>query len=227
MDCYEGVIVSRLFEALNTAADGAFVTDDTLRIVYWNRAAEEILGFDRGEVNGQYCYQILQGVDEEKRIICQEHCRVAKLVLKAEPASNYDLRVRSGQGGKYWLNMSVFNYKMHMNGYKDLIVHLFRDVTPQKEDERLFHRLLEVAREYRSDPPELEKDQGISLEVLTPRERDILSLMVEGRGTREMSQILSISPNTVRNHVQNILQKLNVHTRLEAVSIAIKHNLTD
>jgi PAS domain S-box-containing protein len=227
MDCNEGVIVSRLFEALNTAADGAFVTDDSLRIVHWNKAAEEILGFERGKVTGQYCYQILQGIDEEKRLLCQEHCRVAELVLNAEPASNYDVRVRSGQGERYWLNMSVFNYRMAENGYRDLIVHLFRDVTPKKEDERLFHRLLEAARDYGSNPSHRRTEEEDSFDVLTPREREILNLMIEGRGTREMSQILSISPNTVRNHVQNILQKFNVHTRLEAVSFAIKQNLIE
>jgi DNA-binding NarL/FixJ family response regulator len=63
--------------------------------------------------------------------------------------------------------------------------------------------------------------------TLTSREREILELLADGHGTRDITQLLSISTSTVRNHIQHILQKLQVHTRLEAVAISIKHNLVD
>jgi two-component system nitrate/nitrite response regulator NarL len=62
---------------------------------------------------------------------------------------------------------------------------------------------------------------------LTARERDVLSLLVEGIEGAEMARRLSISPNTVRTHVQSILTKLQVHSRLEAAAFAVKHNVVD
>jgi DNA-binding NarL/FixJ family response regulator len=63
------------------------------------------------------------------------------------------------------------------------------------------------------------------VEELTAREGEVLERLAEGSSTREISQQLSISINTTRNHIQNILQKLGVHSRLEAVIYAIDHDL--
>ena len=62
-------------------------------------------------------------------------------------------------------------------------------------------------------------------EPLTPRERQVLSLLAKGYSTKEIAQLLSISPHTTRNHIQSILQKLGVHSRLEAVLRAIEYRL--
>lgn len=60
---------------------------------------------------------------------------------------------------------------------------------------------------------------------LTPREREVLSLLVAGSNSTEIARALTVSPNTVRTHVQSILAKLQVHSRLEAVAFARRHNL--
>ena len=60
---------------------------------------------------------------------------------------------------------------------------------------------------------------------LTPREREVLSLLVAGSNSSEIARALRVSPNTVRTHVQSILAKLQVHSRLEAVAFARRHNL--
>jgi PAS domain S-box-containing protein len=79
--------MKEIYEVLNGAADGAFVVDEQLRIQFWNRATEEITGFCKGDVIGQKCYQILQGRDEKRRLICKAYCHVAELALKSEPVS--------------------------------------------------------------------------------------------------------------------------------------------
>jgi DNA-binding NarL/FixJ family response regulator len=56
--------------------------------------------------------------------------------------------------------------------------------------------------------------------TLTPRELEVLGLLVEGASNKDMARRLSIRSNTVRTHVQNLLAKLQVHTRLEAVTVA-------
>lgn len=61
---------------------------------------------------------------------------------------------------------------------------------------------------------------------LTPREREVLSLLAAGASGKEIAEELSISSNTVRTHVQSILTKLQVHSRLEAAAFAVRKGLT-
>jgi NarL family two-component system response regulator LiaR len=59
----------------------------------------------------------------------------------------------------------------------------------------------------------------------TKRELEILRLMVTGLNNTEISNVLIISPNTVKFHVGNILTKLGVNSRVEAVAVAVAKNL--
>jgi PAS domain S-box-containing protein len=63
--------------------------------------------------------------------------------------------------------------------------------------------------------PELEPEPR-----LTPRQREILDLVASGLSTSEISSMLTISTETVRNHVRNVLRELRVHTRPQAIATA-------
>jgi two-component system, NarL family, nitrate/nitrite response regulator NarL len=65
----------------------------------------------------------------------------------------------------------------------------------------------------------------IPVELLTQREYEVLTLLAEGSSSREMADRLVLSPNTVRTHVQSVLTKLQVHSRIEAAAIAVRHGL--
>jgi two-component system, NarL family, nitrate/nitrite response regulator NarL len=60
---------------------------------------------------------------------------------------------------------------------------------------------------------------------LTAREREVLQLIVSGGSGRSIARTLGITENTVRTHVQSILVKLQVHSRLEAAALALRHGL--
>ena len=62
---------------------------------------------------------------------------------------------------------------------------------------------------------------------LTPREWEILELLVEGCDHEAVAEILVISPQTARTHIQNIIQKFGVHSRLEVVTRAVEHRLVE
>ena len=62
---------------------------------------------------------------------------------------------------------------------------------------------------------------------LTPREMEILSLMAEGATNKIIAECLSISPGTTRFHISNILRKMGVSNRTEAVSLAFQSGLVD
>ena len=72
-----------------------------------------------------------------------------------------------------------------------------------------------------------ERDARMLAEQLTAREREVLSLLVQGVSGDRLSKRLGISPNTVRTHVQSILTKLQVHSRLEAATFAVRHGVMD
>jgi two-component system, NarL family, response regulator LiaR len=61
-------------------------------------------------------------------------------------------------------------------------------------------------------------------EDLTPRESEVLSLMVKGMGNPEISELLVISRATTKNHVSSVLAKLGVATRIEAIVMVLEHN---
>jgi len=71
------------------------------------------------------------------------------------------------------------------------------------------------------DRPDLRRLAG----YLTRRERDCLALLVEGLDTTSMAKRLGLSRTTVRTHVQSVLTKLGVHSRLEAASLTIRYGL--
>ena len=62
---------------------------------------------------------------------------------------------------------------------------------------------------------------------LTERELEVLRLVAQGKSNREIAGDLYISENTVKNHVRNILEKLHLHTRMEAVMYAVREKLLE
>jgi DNA-binding NarL/FixJ family response regulator len=68
-----------------------------------------------------------------------------------------------------------------------------------------------------------EATQRMRVNRLTPRQVEILQMVAQGTSPKEIAEHLGMSPLTLRTHVQNILTRLGAHTKLEAVSLAIKH----
>jgi two-component system, NarL family, response regulator LiaR len=60
---------------------------------------------------------------------------------------------------------------------------------------------------------------------LTEREREVLALMVEGLNNTQIAGKLSVSPSTIKSHVSNILSKLGVSSRTEAVTLALRNQI--
>jgi two-component system response regulator DevR len=75
--------------------------------------------------------------------------------------------------------------------------------------------------------PRLTKTDHSPGSNLTPREVEVLELLADGASTQAIAGRLYMSLNTVRNHVQKILTKLGVHSRLEAVSTAVRGGIIE
>jgi two-component system, NarL family, response regulator YdfI len=64
-----------------------------------------------------------------------------------------------------------------------------------------------------------------AIELLTPREMEILRLIADGEGNKSIAYLLQISEHTVKFHISSIFQKLHVSSRTEAVNAGIKNGL--
>jgi DNA-binding NarL/FixJ family response regulator len=80
-------------------------------------------------------------------------------------------------------------------------------------------RLLRVLRRRRHQ----EATERQRVGRLTPRQTQILQMMADGAGAQEIARRLNLSRNTFRTHVQNILTRLSVHTKGEAIAVGIRH----
>ena len=86
------------------------------------------------------------------------------------------------------------------------------------------HRPEEVNRVLRAERARSERDRDLArrIERLTPRELEILQAMADGESPEEITERLGMSRHTLRTHTQNILTKLGVHSKTDAVVAAIR-----
>jgi two-component system NarL family response regulator len=87
--------------------------------------------------------------------------------------------------------------------------------------------LSEFATLAKRDAEEQERVQHVAAPKLTDREMEVLKLVARGMNNRDIAKELFISENTVKNHVRNILEKLQIHSRMEAVMIAVRQKLIE
>jgi len=206
-------------------ADGVLAVDQDQKIVLWNGGAEGLLGFQANEVLGRHCYEVIGGRDEAGQVVCQAACHNIMAMRRQELAQNHDLLVHTKPGRDVWVNVSRIRVPSRR---RDLcvLVHLFRDASRQKEMERFVDQL-------RSNVANLSLSRGVAsaaispaflpVQTMTAREREVLGLLATGTATEVIATKLGIRPATARNHINKILTKLGVHSRLEAVTLALRN----
>lgn len=74
-------------------------------------------------------------------------------------------------------------------------------------------------------PPPRDPSVELRVRTLSARERQILTMLANGYSNRRIAEECFLSLNTVRTHVQNVLVKLGVHSKLEAVAFALEHQV--
>jgi DNA-binding NarL/FixJ family response regulator len=84
-----------------------------------------------------------------------------------------------------------------------------------------------LIQEFNSLARRAEERQAVPAPRLTDRELEVLKLVARGHTNKDIGEQLYISENTVKNHVRNILEKLHLHSRMEAVIYAVKEHLLD
>ncbi len=212
--------------ALERAAEGAFLIDRNQRIIFWNRAAQEMLGYAPAEVMGRSCYDVIQGRDDHDHAWCRGNCSVTARAKTGQPVETFNTLAQAKSGELHWINVSIL--ALETPGEEDslAVLHLFRDAGDLKRREQFARQVLHLVETMHQQPARSASTSSRRLpEPLTAREMEVLQLLAQGFGTQQIVQALSISRSTTRNHIQNIYQKLEVHTRAQAVAYAFEHGL--
>lgn len=225
-----------IFRLISRTADGGFVIDSDHRIILWNHSARAILGFSSGEVLGKFCYEVLPGMDPAGNLFCFRGCSVLTMAKQGRLIQNYDVRMTAKTGRKVWLNVSTLLVPSRRRK-GPVILHLFRSVPGPERleglEERVASTVLTTLKECgdsspycsRTGPAPVQISSPSTTTSLTRRETEILTLLAQCKGTKEIAGRLCISHDTVRSHVQNTFKKLQVHSKLEAVVLAFQQNL--
>jgi PAS domain S-box-containing protein len=220
---------SHLLERVFNSGDGVFAVDEGQRIIFWNRGAEAILGYSPDEVVGKRCFELIQGIDEAGRVSCAQSCSILCCARQGKLSPGQNLRVRAKNGAAHWLSITHI-FVGGINNHCTAPVHIFRDVTAEVEAKRMVREVVQRFAEQLSDYGPLQGAEGAGPApdpALTERENQVLGLLAQGDGTSSIARKLTISTTTARNHIQNLLAKLGVHTRLEAVAYAQRHWLVE
>jgi PAS domain S-box-containing protein len=206
--------------------DGVFAVDADQRIVFWSAAAEKVMGLKERNAIGRHCYDVVVGTDYEGHTFCRDDCPTIRAARRGRGVENYDIDLSNG-GKERWVNVSIVPMPRSLAG-EAMAVHLVRDVTQRRRSERLAQATVDMVAEFMpgKDGVEGETEPHPAPDpALTPRELEVLGLLADGLGTQELAEKLGLSEATVRNHIQRLLAKLGVHSRLEAVVWGARHAL--
>jgi PAS domain S-box-containing protein len=213
-----------LFALLEQTADAAYTVTGDGEICSWNAAAERLFGYAADDVIGRNVDDVLDARDGLGTDALAGGADAAARQWDAAAGGfpAFDLEIRTRSGDRRWINVSTILFD-NQRTRRRLFVRLARDVDRRRRKEALLGQMSAVARQVVAISTE-DSDQA-PVELLSAREKTILTLFAEGRNSAAIARKLKISPQTLRNHLHHINRKLRTHTRLEAVTHAQRRGL--
>ena len=216
---------SETLDRIARSGEAVFAIDSSDRVILWNKKCEEILEKPARSVLGKRCDEVMGGRDAQGNIYCYRNCPVAFQAreMASEPVGRFPLTVKTGKGKTRQIEVSMFA----IPGYHpalSTVVHVIRPanaVKPTPLEKELEAHATSTTREPLW-PMTTKEGEPV---LLSEREKEILRHLAQGESASEIGKKLFISTVTVRNHVQAILRKLDVHSKLEAVVFAFHHGL--
>jgi len=150
----------------------------------------------------------LNGLDATKRIT-EKHPAINVLILSMYDSEEYIARsMQHGARGYLLKNAQPKEFEDAIRKVASGSVYLSPEISEQMRRHLVSQR-----------------SNGDSLQTLSTRQREILQAIAEGRSTRDIAELLSISPKTVETHRGHLMQKLDIHDIAGLVRYAIKHGL--
>jgi len=142
------------------------------------------------------------------------HVKILMLTISDEEADLYDA-IKAGASGYLLKEISI-----------DDVADAIRSVWAGQSriSPSMASKLLS---EFQAMAKRAEEQQQFPAPRLTDREMEVLKLVAQGMNNRDIARDLFISENTVKNHIRNILEKLHLHSRMEAVVYAVREKLLE
>lgn len=214
-----------LGQVFHRAVDGTFAVDSRQRIIYWDRGCEDLLGYTSESALGKPCCDVLQGCDPATGAsFCCHGCGVAQPGENGGTPNSFSIQVSTHDDTLMRLSVNIVlipsngkntwnaAHLLHVEGKPDVLTSL--SYALDKHPPAPISRHNGVATKHRR-----------AASCLTAREQEVLALLAEGLTGAVIAKRLTISITTARNHLQHIQRKLGVHSQIEAVAYAYRHNL--
>jgi DNA-binding CsgD family transcriptional regulator len=201
-----------LGQTFSNTADIVFGIDTECRITFWNDRCRKFFNRPFEDVRLKKCAEILAGTNLDGSRLCGPDCHIAEQVKHGWTGNDYDLVVKDQGGASVLMNVGVYftpEKRFPRGGTRAFLA--LRPVD-------CYRFLQRMTGENRFKT----KESASRVCNLTRRELEVLELVSGGLGSAEIAERFFISPSTVKNHLRNILEKLNVHSRAEAAALALR-----
>jgi len=212
-----------LLDALRDSPTAAMASDARGRVVFWNRAAERFFSRSAAGALGHRCHDLVQGQDVFGNRYCAEECPILDMARRNETIRPFEWQVASASRPQ---KARVQIVRLPGDGPGEYtLVHLLEPVDDEARANQLLSLLRAGVDASAPTAPVLPVSTA-STPPLTRREQEVLACIGSGLQNKEIAAQLRISLATVRNHVHAILEKLQVHSKLEALSLAVREGWT-
>ena len=209
------MMMNGMYQVFEQSTDAVFGINGDGKIRFWNSSCEKLLGHTREDILNTACSGVLCGVGLHGNTICGHHCPFPRRVAGRPTAGNIDMMVNRMNGDSVMVNVGAYYTPAESQENTDNVGVFFslRRINPQQLLQRM------------ANTKNTDTHTDTSFNRLTPREKQLLNLASEGMKTVQIANQLFISTETVRNHFKNIFPKLGVHSRTEAVGLALRHGV--
>lgn len=205
---------------LGSSAEATFAVNGRGIIVAWNAAAQRLLGYTPQQAIGAQCHDLMHGFNPSGAPMCGADCPVVESCKHGNSARRFEMIVPRPDGHEVTVDVVTVTV------YEDdepIAIHVLNETPSAHHLETVTQHVLERLGARGTHAAEVPSPA----EALTARELSVLRLLAEGMRTEDIAQQLGLTRSTIRNHVQNIIVKLGVHSRVEAVVAAIGRGLVE
>lgn len=200
---------SRVPPWISSLGTAVWICDPHGRVTWLNRRAESLIGSDAADCVGRPCHEVIRGASAEGVPFCRPGCDVRRRAEAGREIEPAVVRLPAGDGRGRWI-LILHIALTASDGSQPCLVHCACDVDRAHRTEEYLSRV--AARSTRASYPRA---------ALSRREREILELLAGDNDPQRIAARLHVSYTTIRNHVQHILEKLEVHSTQEAVAAYI------
>lgn len=209
--------LAAFLETLNDASYGAYVMTPDRRILFWNRSAQRIVGYDAEEVLGRQCYEVLYGLPEQPSVPTCLECLTVHLAESRRMAPVARVRVQCASGERKRIGVVALSVPLSLEE-PPLLVHVFHEQASPALADRSEGVAPAAKGPATRRPALLRKRKGRrGGGSITSRESEVVRLLAEGGNAASIARRLHLSEHTVLNHIRNARTKVGAVNRLDLV----------